>query len=87
MGSLEAVGCTFRANGQDEILEVPLGTVAKDVETGEVIFEITQDGETKVLTSGGKGGLGNWHFKSPTVQTPRYAQPGLSGIEQWVILE
>lgn len=75
------------ANGADEILEVPLGTVAKDAETGEVIFEITQDGETKVLTPGGKGGLGNWHFKSPTVQTPRYAQPGISGIERWIILE
>lgn len=75
------------ADGKDEILEVPLGTVAKDAETGEVLFEITEDGETKILTSGGKGGLGNWHFKSATVQTPRYAQPGIPGIEQWVVLE
>ena len=52
-----------------------------------MLFEITEDGETKILTSGGKGGLGNWHFKSATVQTPRYAQPGIPGIEQWVVLE
>lgn len=75
------------ATGKDEILEVPLGTIAKDAETGEVIFEITEDGETKILTEGGKGGLGNWHFKSATNQTPRYAQPGIPGIEQWIILE
>ncbi len=75
------------ANGKDEILEVPLGTVAKNAETGEVLFEITEDGETKILTAGGKGGLGNWHFKSATQQTPRFAQPGLSGIEEWIILE
>lgn len=75
------------ANGKDEILEVPLGTVAKDAETGEVLFEITEDGETKILTPGGKGGLGNWHFKSPTQQTPRFAQSGLPGLEQWIILE
>ena len=75
------------ANGRDEILEVPLGTVAKDAETGEVLFEITEDGETKILTAGGKGGLGNWNFKSATQQTPRFSQPGLPGKEQWVILE
>ncbi len=75
------------ANGKDDILEVPLGTVAKDAETGEVLFEITEDGETKILTPGGRGGLGNWHFKSSTVQTPRFAQPGMPGREQWVILE
>jgi len=75
------------ANGKDEILEVPLGTVAKNAETGEVIFEITEDGETKILTPGGRGGLGNWHFKSSTVQTPRFAQPGMPGKEEWVILE
>ncbi|RYG31920.1 MAG: GTPase ObgE, partial [Chitinophagaceae bacterium] len=62
--------------GRDEILEVPLGTIAKDSETGEILFEITQDGETRILTDGGRGGLGNWHFKSPTQQTPRFAQPG-----------
>jgi len=75
------------ANGKDVILEVPLGTVAKDAETGEVLFEITEDGETKILTAGGRGGLGNWHFKSATLQTPRFAQPGEPGKEQWVILE
>lgn len=75
------------ADGKDEILEVPLGTVAKDAETGEILFDITEDGETKILTPGGKGGLGNWHFKSPTQQTPRFAQPGLPGQEQWIVLE
>jgi GTP-binding protein len=73
--------------GKDEILEVPLGTIAKDSETGEVLFEITEDGETKILTPGGRGGLGNWHFKTPTLQTPRFAQPGEPGIERWVVLE
>ncbi|KGE13200.1 GTPase ObgE [Sphingobacterium deserti] len=75
------------ATGKDEILEVPLGTIAKDAETGEVLFDITEDGETKILTPGGKGGLGNWHFKSSTQQTPRFSQPGLPGQEQWIILE
>lgn len=75
------------ATGKDEILEVPLGTVAKDAESGEVLFEITRDGQTKILTPGGRGGLGNWHFKSSTVQTPRHAQPGMPGKEQWIILE
>lgn len=85
----ESGGSALRtgANGKDEILEVPLGTVAKNAETGEVLFEITEDGETKILTPGGKGGLGNWHFKSSTVQTPRFAQLGLPGIEEWMILE
>lgn len=75
------------ATGKDEILEVPLGTVAKNAETGEVLFEITEDGETKILTPGGRGGLGNWHFKSSTVQTPRFSQPGMPGKEEWIILE
>jgi GTP-binding protein len=75
------------ADGEDVILEVPLGTVAKDAETGNIEFEITQDGEEKVLVSGGRGGLGNSHFKSPTNQTPRYAQPGEEGREEWKILE
>ncbi|MEC8617281.1 MAG: GTPase ObgE [Bacteroidota bacterium] len=74
-------------NGKDEILEVPLGTVAKDAETGEFICEITKDGEEIVLLKGGKGGLGNNHFKSSTNQAPRYAQPGESGKEEWKILE
>ncbi|MGO1244664.1 MAG: GTPase ObgE [Sphingobacterium sp.] len=80
-------GLSTGAMGRDEVLEVPLGTIAKDAETGEILFEITEDGETKVLTAGGKGGLGNWHFKSPTQQTPRFSQPGRPGIEQWIILE
>ena len=64
------------ANGEDRYIDVPLGTVAKDEETGEVLFEITEDGEEKILVKGGRGGLGNVHFKSATFQTPRFAQPG-----------
>lgn len=75
------------ASGKSEILEVPLGTVARDAETGEFLFEITRDGETKVLVSGGRGGLGNSHFTSSTNQTPMYAQPGEPAIEKWLILE
>lgn len=75
------------AAGEDVILEVPLGTVAKDAETGEVVFEITEHGEERVLLSGGRGGQGNSHFKSATNQTPRYAQPGEPGKEEWKILE
>ena len=75
------------ARGEDQILEVPLGTIAKDAETGEVRFEITKDGEEQILTPGGRGGQGNWHFKSPTLQTPRFAQPGEPGQEVWNILE
>jgi GTP-binding protein len=74
-------------DGKDEILEVPLGTIARDSETGEVLFEITEDGETKILTPGGRGGLGNWHFKSATKQTPRFAQTGERGQERWMVLE
>jgi GTP-binding protein len=77
----------FGADGKDIILEVPLGTVAKDEETGEIEYEITEDGETRILVEGGRGGLGNSHFKSPTNQTPRYAQPGEPGKEEWKILE
>jgi GTP-binding protein len=73
--------------GRDEILEVPLGTIAKNAETDEIIFEITKDGETQILTDGGRGGLGNWHFKSATFQTPRFAQPGEDGKEEWNVLE
>jgi len=74
-------------SGKDEYLDVPLGTIAKDAETGEVLFEITEDGQTKILTPGGRGGLGNWHFKTSTLQTPRFAQPGEPGTEQWVVFE
>jgi GTP-binding protein len=73
--------------GEDEILEVPLGTIARDAETGEIEFEITEDGQEKILLPGGRGGLGNWHFRSSTNQTPRFAQPGEPGRESWKILE
>ncbi|MBR3981527.1 MAG: GTPase ObgE [Bacteroidales bacterium] len=75
------------ADGDDVIIEVPLGTVAKDAETEEVLCEITEDGEQKILLKGGRGGLGNLNFKSATNQTPRYAQPGEPGKEGWFILE
>jgi GTPase len=74
-------------NGADITLEVPLGTVVKDAETGEVIMELVEDGEEKILCPGGRGGLGNSNFKSPTMQTPRFAQPGEEGVEGCFILE
>jgi GTP-binding protein len=88
-GDGDSGGSSLRSGktGRDEILEVPLGTIARNAETGEILFEITQDGETKTLTPGGRGGLGNWHFKSSTQQTPRFAQPGEDGREDWNILE
>ena len=75
------------ADGEDVYLEVPLGTVIRDTETNQVLFEITTDEEERIILEGGKGGRGNWHFKSPTNQTPRYAQPGISGDETQVTLE
>ncbi len=75
------------AQGEDKYIEVPLGTVAKDEETGKVLFEITEDGEEHALVKGGRGGLGNVHFKSATFQTPRFAQPGEPANEGWFILE
>jgi GTP-binding protein len=75
------------ADGDDVIVEVPLGTIAKNAETGEVIFEITEDKEERIFLKGGRGGLGNTHFKSSVNQTPRYAQPGEEGLEDWFILE
>lgn len=75
------------ADGDDIVLPVPLGTIAREVESGELVCEILEHGETKILMQGGKGGLGNVHFKSPTRQTPQYAQPGLPGDEKWMILE
>jgi GTP-binding protein len=86
-GGAGGSGHKFGKQGKDEVLEVPLGTIARDAETGEVLFEITEDGETKILTAGGRGGLGNAHFKSATLQTPRFAQPGEAGKEEWVVLE
>lgn len=75
------------AYGQDVILEVPLGTVARDFETGEVDFEITQHGETRILARGGRGGLGNANFKNARQQAPEYAQTGEPGTEIWKVLE
>jgi len=75
------------ADGQDIYLDVPLGTVVKDSDTEEVLFEITEKNEEVILCKGGKGGRGNWHFKTSTNQTPRYAQPGLEGEEKNVTLE
>ncbi|NNE26150.1 MAG: GTPase ObgE, partial [Saprospiraceae bacterium] len=74
------------ATGDDIILEVPLGTIARD-EDGEFLFEITEHDEERILLKGGRGGLGNSHFKSPTNQSPRYAQPGEEGKDEWKILE
>lgn len=75
------------ASGEDIYIDVPLGTIARDIETGEPLIEITEHGEEAVLMKGGKGGLGNWHFRSSTNQAPTYSQPGLDGVESWVILE
>lgn len=75
------------AEGEDIILEVPLGTVAKDFETGEVECEIVDDGQEVIWIPGGRGGLGNNNFKSPTRQAPRFAQPGEPGQEGWKLLE
>jgi len=79
--------CSTGADGEDVVLDVPLGTMAKDAETGEFLFEITQDDESHILVQGGRGGLGNTHFKSPTQQTPRFAQPGEELIEGYYTLE
>ena len=75
------------ADGADVYMDVPLGTIVRDRETNEVIFEITEDGEERIIAKGGMGGRGNWHFKTPTNQTPRYAQPGTPGEEIDIILE
>ena len=75
------------ANGKDIFIDVPLGTIVKDPETGELLLEIVSNGEEKILAKGGRGGLGNVHFKSSTLQAPRFAQPGEPGIEGWYIFE
>jgi len=75
------------ADGEDVYLDVPLGTVVKDFETKDVLFEITKHGEEKILLKGGMGGRGNWHFRTATNQTPRYAQPGVDGLEGEFLLE
>lgn len=75
------------ADGQDVYLDVPLGTIVRDPETNKIILEITEHGEEKIIVPGGMGGRGNWHFKTPTNQTPRYAQPGVEGEEKQFLLE
>lgn len=75
------------ADGTDVYIDVPLGTAIKDVETNEVFMEITEDGQEEILLEGGMGGRGNWHFRTATNQTPRYAQPGIPGKVREVILE
>ncbi len=82
-GSAQRTG----ADGKDVMVEVPLGTIAKDAETDELIAEITENQQVQILLEGGRGGLGNTHFKSSTNQTPRYAQPGEDGKEGWFVLE
>ena len=80
-------GLRSGADGGDDILDVPLGTTAKDAETGEFLFEITEEGQEIILLAGGRGGLGNHHFKSASNQSPRHSQPGEPGKEEWKILE
>jgi len=77
----------FGKSGKNAVVEVPLGTVVKHPETGEFIGEVIEDGQELVILKGGRGGLGNVHFKSATHQTPRFAQPGEEGIEEWLALE
>tara|TARA_R110002124_G_scaffold237110_1_gene402329 strand:- start:589 stop:1578 length:990 start_codon:yes stop_codon:yes gene_type:complete len=74
-------------DGEDVYVNVPLGTIIRDADTNEILFEITENQQEIILLSGGKGGLGNWNFKSSTNQTPRYAQPGIDGLEGWFLLE
>jgi GTP-binding protein len=74
-------------DGADVIIPVPLGTIIRDADTDEILFEITEEGKEVIVLEGGKGGRGNWHFKSPTNQTPRYAQPGIEGKEAWYRVE
>ena len=75
------------SNGRDIYIDVPLGTVVKNSMDEKLLFEITKDGEEKIICEGGKGGRGNWHFKSSTNQTPRYAQPGIAKKEMQITLE
>ena len=88
-GDGEKGGAALRhgADGEDIYLDVPPGTVVRDADTGEIIFELVEAGEEKILCKGGRGGLGNDSFKTATLQTPRFAQPGEEGEEGWFILE
>ena len=78
---------SFGKDGKDKIIEVPCGTVVYDGETGEYICELTDDNQSVILLKGGRGGQGNWHFRTSTMQTPRFAQPGEPQIERTIILE
>ncbi len=86
-GAHGSSGRSTGADGEDAIIEVPLGTVVRDTDTNEVLFEITEEHQEKIVAKGGKGGRGNWHFKSSTNQTPRYAQPGIPLEEKNITLE
>ena len=86
-GESGGAGRSFGKDGEDVIVDVPCGTVVFDADSGEFLCEVTEDGEEIKLLRGGRGGLGNWHFKSPTNRTPRYAQPGEPAIERSIILE
>jgi GTP-binding protein len=85
----EKGGSTLKhgADGNDEYLDVPIGTVARDGETEEILFEITEEGQEIIIAPGGRGGKGNNFFKTATLQTPRFAQPGEPGVEEWKVLE
>ena len=86
-GSHGSSGRSTGADGEDMYLDVPLGTVIRDTESNDILFEITEEGEERIVAEGGKGGRGNWHFKSSTNQTPRYAQPGIPLDEKHITLE
>ncbi|GAA4240022.1 GTPase ObgE [Winogradskyella damuponensis] len=86
-GAHGSSGRSTGADGEDVYVEVPLGTVVRDSETDEILFEITEDGEERIVVEGGMGGRGNWHFKSSVNQTPRYAQPGIPLEEKDITLE
>ena len=86
-GQSGGAGRSFGKDGEDVVVDVPCGTVVFDAETGEYLCEVTDDGQEVKLLRGGRGGLGNWHFKSATNRTPRYAQPGEPAVERSVVLE
>lgn len=86
-GQAGSGGRSFGKDGEDQIIEVPCGTVVYDAETGKYLAEVTEPGQEVKLLRGGRGGLGNWHFKSPTNRAPRYAQPGEPAVEKTVVLE
>lgn len=86
-GSMGGSSRSFGKDGKDQVIEVPIGTVVHDGENGDFLFDVKEDGQEIVLVKGGRGGLGNWHFRTSTNQTPRYAQPGEPRIEKTVVLQ